>query len=80
VVSSCRYVDSVIKNTGEFDSKPIILEIKPNIIAVGDDWAKKDYYSQMNFTQTWLDENEITLVYIPYTIGISSTIIKNNMQ
>lgn len=79
VLASCRYVDSVIPNFGGVDSKPCILSVKPNIIAVGDDWAKKDYYKQMSFTQQWLDDNDITLIYIPYKQGISSTLLKSKI-
>jgi len=75
-----NYVDAVIPNDGGFDSKPAILSIKPKIIAIGDDWAKKDYYKQMNFTQEWLDENNIVLVYIPYTKGISSSELKERIK
>jgi glycerol-3-phosphate cytidylyltransferase len=77
VLLACKYVDDVVENTNGEDSKPSILSILPNIIAIGDDWAKKDYYKQMNFTQKWLDENDITLVYIPYKQGVSSSEIKN---
>lgn len=76
VLLSCRFVDQVIPNEQGEDSKPSIMKVSPNIIAIGDDWAKKDYYKQMNFTQDWLDENDIVLVYLPYKNGISSTIIK----
>lgn len=79
MLSSCRYVDTVIDNTDGEDSKPTILSIKPDIIAIGDDWAKKDYYKQMNFTQDWLDENNILLVYMPYKQGISTTEIKKKI-
>lgn len=51
----------------------------PDLIVVGSDWAKKNYYSQMQFTQEWLDENNIGLAYIPYTKKISTTMIKNRM-
>ena len=77
---SCKYVFDVVPNTFGKDSKPTILSIKPNIIAIGDDWAKKDYYKQMDFTQDWLEENNIVLVYIPYTKGISSSEIKNRIK
>lgn len=77
VLLSCKYVDEVIENSNGEDSKPAISKVGPDIIAIGDDWARKDYYKQMNFTQKWLDENNITLVYIPYKQGISSTEIKN---
>ena len=34
----------------------------------------------MNFTQEWLDENEIVLIYIPYTQGVSTTEIKKLLK
>jgi glycerol-3-phosphate cytidylyltransferase len=77
---SCKYVDSVIENIGSSDSKVSIKSVSPDIIAIGDDWARKDYYSQMNFTQRWLDDNNITLIYIPYTSGISTTLIKEKLR
>jgi len=75
----CKYVDRVVENVGGADSKISILNVKPNIIAIGDDWATKDYYTQMSFTQSWLGEQGIVLVYIPYTRGISSTELKNRV-
>ena len=80
VLLGCKYVDEVIPNSGGSDSKPAILEVKPKFIAIGSDWAKKDYYKQMNFTQDWLDENEIILLYLPYTEHISTTEIKNRLK
>lgn len=77
---SCPYVDKVIPNIFGSDSKPTILSVKPNIIAVGDDWCIKDYYSQMSFTQEWLDINNITLIYIPYTKSISTSEIKRRIK
>lgn len=79
VLLSCKYVDDVIENMGGKDSKISILLVNPDIIIVGSDWAKKDYYSQMNFTQDWLNEKNISLAYIPYTEKISSTKIKNKI-
>lgn len=77
---SCKYVSDVIPNVGGSDSKPAILSVKPDIIAIGDDWAKKDYYKQMQFTQKWLDDNNILLVYLAYTEGISTTEIKKRIK
>lgn len=76
VLEALRYVDKVIPNDSGEDSKPAILSAKPDIIAIGSDWARRDYYSQMQFTQDWLDEHNIMLIYIPYTSGISTTEIK----
>jgi glycerol-3-phosphate cytidylyltransferase len=79
VLKACKYVDQVIANSGGADSKPTILQVNPNIVAIGSDWAKKDYYKQMQFTQDWLDDKDISLIYIPYTKGISSTEIKTRL-
>ena len=80
VLLSCRYVDKVIPNTEGEDSKPTILGVNPKFIIIGSDWAKKDYYKQMNFTQQWLDDNGYVLIYIPYTDSISTSLIKEKLK
>lgn len=79
VLMSCRWVDRVIPNFGGANSKPSIELVQPDIIIIGSDWARKDYYKQMQFDQDWLDERGIALCYIPYTDGISSTKIKGRL-
>ena len=79
VLLACRYVDRVIPNHGGLDSKPSILAVKPDLIVIGSDWAKKDYYKQMQFTTDWLDQHGIGLAYVPYSWGISSTEIKRRI-
>ena len=79
VLLSLRSVERVIPNFAGADSKPALELIKPNIIAIGSDWARRDYYAQMQFTQDWLDERGISLIYIPYTGGISSTEVKRRL-
>lgn len=79
VLLACKYVDFVIPNSDGKDSRPTIEAVAPHIVAIGSDWARKDYYKQMNFTQDWLDERGISLIYIPYTQGISSTEIKQRL-
>lgn len=76
----CPYVDDVIENHGGPDSRPAIDAVSPEIIAVGDDWTRKDYYSQMGFDQNWLDDRGITLVYVPYTRGVSTSEIKRRIH
>ena len=76
---NCPYVDQVAPNFSGQDSKPTILSVKPDIVAIGDDWAHKDYYKQMQFTQEWLEDNSIVLVYVPYTKEISTSEIKRRI-
>jgi glycerol-3-phosphate cytidylyltransferase len=80
MLESCQYVSEVVPNTGGANSKPTIEKVKPDFIIVGSDWAKKDYYAQMGFTQKWLDDRNITLIYIPYTEGISTTELKQRLM
>lgn len=89
LVLGCRYVDKVISNVGGADSRPAIkfaLHLtgdRPKtvtaFIVIGSDWATKDYYKQMGFTQSWLDQHEITLCYVPYTTGISTTKLRRHL-
>jgi glycerol-3-phosphate cytidylyltransferase len=80
ILESCKYVHSVMENYGGVDSKESI-EIAGliDVVAIGSDWARKDYYKQMQFDQDWLDERNISLIYIPYTRRISSTQIKKSL-
>ena len=79
VLLSTKHVDRVIPNSGGPDSRIAIEAVMPDIIAIGSDWARRDYYTQMAFDQDWLDDRGIALIYIPYTQGISSTAIKERM-
>ena len=79
VLLSSRYVDKVVPNSGGSDSRIAIEAVMPDIIAIGSDWARRDYYTQMAFDQDWLDDRGIALMYIPYTQGISSTAIKERV-
>ena len=80
VLLACKYVDHVVMNIGGEDSTVAIDLVNPNYVVIGSDWAKKDYYTQMGFTQEWLDERGIGLAYVPYTQSISTTNIKKRMS
>lgn len=54
----------------------VIRETNANVIAIGTDWARKDYLAQIGLNVDYLEANDIWLVYIPYTKGISTTDIK----
>lgn len=80
VLLGCKYVDEVVPNYGGHDSTVAIEIVKPNIVVIGSDWARRNYYGQMCFDQDWLDERGIALCYVPYTQGISSTEIKTRLR
>lgn len=76
----CGYVDKVVENTFGEDSKPTILSVQPDIIAIGTDWCDKDYCGQMMFNGDWLAENDISLIYIPNKKIVSTTKIKSRFN
>lgn len=80
VLLGCRWVDRVVPNLGGADSRVAIGLCNPDLVVIGSDWARRDYYAQMQFDQDWLDERGIGLCYIPYTYGISSTAIKERLR
>jgi glycerol-3-phosphate cytidylyltransferase len=74
------YVDNVVRNFGDEDSTKTIDFYKPDIIVIGNDWLEKDYCKQMGFNSQWLRDRNITLCYVPYTEGISTTEIKRRLN
>lgn len=58
----------------------LIEVIKPEVLAIGSDWARKDYLKQIGVTQDQLDEWGVSVLYIPYFKGISSTEIKQRVK
>ncbi|NBR94412.1 MAG: cytidyltransferase-like protein [Proteobacteria bacterium] len=67
------YVNTVVVNIGDEDSKQAIECVRPTHLVIGDDWKDRDYHGQMRFTKEWLEDRGIELVYVPYTTGISTT-------
>lgn len=79
ILEEMKCVYKVVPNRGGSDSKPAIMDVLPDIVAIGSDWARRDYYKQMQFDQDWLDKLDISLIYIPYTQGISTTELKRRI-
>jgi glycerol-3-phosphate cytidylyltransferase-like family protein len=51
-----------------------------DIVAIGSDWAGRDYYGQMGFTKEWLDKHNIVLVYVDRRTGQSTTNLKQKIK
>ena len=75
-VAACKWVDEVIVNIGDEDSGLTIDTIKDKKItdiAHGDDWTGDSLIEQLGISQEWLDERGISMLYVPYTKGISTS-------
>lgn len=76
MLSGCKYVHTVRINEAGRNSADLIAKVNPSIICIGSDWHSKDYLSQLGISQAFLDNRGIHLIYIPYTPGVSSTLIR----
>jgi cytidyltransferase-like protein len=75
-------VDVVVKNSqgtpGE-SARPTILDTAPDLIVVGSDWRDRDFLGQLGVAQEWLDARDCYVVFVPYTPGISTTMLREAM-
>jgi glycerol-3-phosphate cytidylyltransferase len=79
-LESIEYIDEVVENEGDEDSKITISKVNPDVIVIGNDWLMKDYCKQMGFDSNWLSERGIVLAYFPHLKGLSATIIKGKLD
>lgn len=73
---------SIIQSLGyttlsnESAGRNLISKVRPAVLAIGSDWARKDYYSQIDVDQDYLDRMGIAMLYIPRIGSLSSTELK----
>lgn len=74
LIKACRYVDDafVIR---EFDNKPVIEAYGIDAIVHGNDWERSSYLEQIRMTEDYLRQQGCELVLIPYTAGVSTSAI-----
>jgi len=72
IIKSCKYVDMVIKQNKLMDID-ILKKYKIDIVTIGSDWKNK-YIEGLQ----WAKDN-LKVVFIPYTEGISSSIIRDRL-
>ena len=80
MLRAIRWVDDVLINKGNEDCKVLIDEVKPDLLVVGSDWLGKDYLKQTGLTREYLERRNIALVFLPYTVGISTTQLKARLN
>lgn len=78
LIHSLPFVESVVSNDRD-DLKPLIELVACDFLVIGSDWGDR-YYKQAQITQKYLDEYGVSMYYIPYTKGISTTEIKRRLH
>ena len=81
-IKACKWVDDIIINIGDEDSKKTIdaYDRKIDFIFHGDDWTGDALKKQMGLTDDWLKSRNIQMVYVDRTNGISTTDIINRIK
>ena len=80
-IESLGFCDVVIGNNQDDGSIKDLIEFQgTEVVVIGTDWHRKDYLAQIGLTEEYLEEKGISLIYVPYTQGISTTEIKRRIS
>lgn len=81
VISAIKYVDDVVDNNGT-DQSGLIELMGPDWLAIGVDWAARDYYGQLGISAEWLATRRISLAYLAHEMSatVSTTKLRDRME
>lgn len=79
IIKALRFVDEafIIR---EFDNKDYIEQYDIDAIVHGDDWERASYLEQIRVTEAYLESRNVALVLLPYTQGISTSQLINQIK
>lgn len=80
VISAFRYVDTTQVNFGGLMQRDLILQAQADFVVVGDDWADRDYLSQISCSPGFLADNNIKVIYVPRAFVGSSSELKARIR
>lgn len=75
IIRSIKYVDGAVPQEN-MDKLTMCRKINASILFVGDDWYGTEKWNKYN---TELNNNDIKIIYFPYTKGISSTLLNETL-
>ena len=76
IVRAISYVDSVIPQNN-MNKVEMCKKIKASVLFVGDDWYNTEKWKKH---EDDLKKNGVSVVYFPYTKGVSSTLINRTLD
>lgn len=80
MVASCRYVDEVVENVGDEDSRPAIVQCSPTHVVNGSDWSRERLMVQMGLTEDFLRVKNLSIALCPQERILSSTELKARIR
>lgn len=75
IVSAIKYVDEVIP-VDTLDKEIMWNKKKFDVVFIGDDWKGSERWNQ---TEKVMREHGVDVVYLPYTTGITSTLLREKL-
>jgi glycerol-3-phosphate cytidylyltransferase len=76
IIRSIKFVDAAVPQE-DMDKLSMCKKLKANVLFVGDDWYDTDKWNEY---ERELTKMEISVVYFPYTKGISTTKISKALK
>jgi glycerol-3-phosphate cytidylyltransferase len=81
MLEALQSVDRVYVNVGDEDARLVIDTIRPDALAIGDDWLdpghdERRYFQQLGVTPEWMIGRSLRVTYVPRTRGVSSTALR----
>ena len=76
IVRACKYVDAAVPQQ-DMDKLKACKKLGATIMFVGDDWYCTEKWKQY---EEEFSREEIKIVYFPYTKGVSTSQIRENLQ
>jgi glycerol-3-phosphate cytidylyltransferase len=75
IVGAVKYVDEVIA-VDTLDKEVIWEKKKFDIVFIGDDWKGSERWNE---TEQVMKEHNVEVVYLPYTVGTTSTVLREKL-
>ncbi len=76
IVEAIKYVDEVIL-VDTLDKEVIWDRKKFDLLFIGDDWKGSERWNE---TETRMKEHSVEVVYLPYTTGTTSTLLREKLN
>lgn len=60
--------------------RDLIVSMQPDVLAIGSDWLRRDYFAQLAVDPDFLDDLEVGLLYLPRGTTISASELKDRCR
>ena len=75
IIEAIKYADEVVP-VDTLDKEKIWNQIKFDVVFIGDDWKGSQRWDE---TEKVLSKHGVKVVYLPYTIGTTSTLLREKI-